>query len=333
VVRRFREVEIEAIESDASLPKLARKLEKAGARPSDARPKLFRALGTDLRPPPVDRSAPASEHVHAMLRAQLDALRSHDPSFRLAGGPEDVHQLRVATRRLRAVLRAAKPLLDEEWASAVRSELGWLASALGTSRDLDVIIEQLAADGQALGPEDAKGVRSILSALERERKEHRARAVAELSNPRYAELLKRLAGAPPFREGDATLHDIAAGEFRRLRKTMRALPPDPPDDELHAARIRAKRARYAAELAERAVGKPAAEFVRRAKAFQDVVGEHQDAVVAEARLRELARRGGSARAIAAGRLVDRQRERRARAREEYPKAWRRLEQAGRRAWT
>jgi CHAD domain-containing protein len=73
--------------------------------------------------------------------------------------------------------------------------------------------------------------------------------------------------------------------------------------------------------------------VREAKAFQDVLGEHQDAVVAEARLRELARSADPAAARATGRLVERLHLTRERARAGLPRAWRRLERAGAKAWT
>jgi CHAD domain-containing protein len=82
-----------------------------------------------------------------------------------------------------------------------------------------------------------------------------------------------------------------------------------------------KRARYAGEL----VGRK--EFVRRAKALQDVLGEHQDAVVAAERLRELAASAPPGQAVAAGRLVERERERRAEARAAWRKAWTRLRKA------
>ena len=115
---------------------------------------------------------------------------------------------------------------------------------------------------------------------------------------------------------------------------MRALPADPTDDELHAVRIRGKRARYAAELAEGAVGKPAQRFVQDAKRFQDVVGEHQDAVVAEERIRALLDRQASSLAyLAAGRLIERERERRRNARAPFPEAWAALEKSGKRAWS
>jgi CHAD domain-containing protein len=74
-------------------------------------------------------------------------------------------------------------------------------------------------------------------------------------------------------------------------------------------------------------------FVKRAKAFQDVVGEHQDAVVAEERLRALIPALASSDAVlAAGRVVERQRLRRREARAALPAVWAKLERSGRRAW-
>ncbi len=150
-----------------------------------------------------------------------------------------------------------------------------------------------------------------------------------MGEPRYIALIERLDAetkAPPPGRRARSLRDLAAREFRRLRKAVRALGPEPPDDELHATRIAVKRARYAAELAERSVGREAAAVIRDAKVLQDVLGDHQDAAVAEARIRALVRpRTPAAQAIAAGRVIERQHERRRAARAAYPKAWRDLE--------
>ena len=111
-----------------------------------------------------------------------------------------------------------------------------------------------------------------------------------MSEPRYFRLLDALAAAghAPAGPGTSLAREIAADAFERARKAMKALPHDPTDDELHGVRIETKRARYAAELAEPVLGKAGARFLRRAKVVQDVIGEHQDACVAEARIRELA---------------------------------------------
>jgi CHAD domain-containing protein len=131
-----------------------------------------------------------------------------------------------------------------------------------------------------------------------------------------------------------TLSGIAGKQFRRLRRAGDALPEHPSDDELHRLRILGKRGRYAAELAEPIVGKPAARFVARAKAFQDVLGEHQDSVVLERRISEYGRAAvDTPVAFVAGRLAERQRARRSAARAAFPKAWKRLRKSGARAWS
>ncbi len=93
---------------------------------------------------------------------------------------------------------------------------------------------------------------------------------------------------------------IAAAELDRLREAADGLGDDPPDDDLHALRIHAKRARYAAELTG---GKKRDAYLEALKRVQDTIGLHQDAVVAEERLRAIALPDS---AIAAGRLIERE---------------------------
>ena len=112
---------------------------------------------------------------------------------------------------------------------------------------------------------------------------------------------------------------------------MKRLGSEPTDEELHRARIRGKRARYAAELAAGVASRSPESFIKKAKAFQDIAGAHQDAVVAEEKLRVLAACGDGT-AFAAGRLVERERERKRLARLELPRAWSRLHRAGKRTW-
>jgi CHAD domain-containing protein len=129
---------------------------------------------------------------------------------------------------------------------------------------------------------------------------------------------------------DVPLERLWQRDFRRLRRAARALGDEPSDEALHALRIRGKRARYAAELAAPALGKPTSRYLRESKRFQDVLGEHQDAVVAEERIRALLRRSRSAPAqVGGGRLIERQRARRTVARAGFEDAWERLERAGR----
>src|SRR5262245_20681459 len=115
VVMRFRELEVELLDGDKqTLKRLERRLLKAGAEPADFRPKLFRALDFSPDPGPPELAADASpgEALGHALVVQHRQLVDHDPGTRLGTDPEDLHQMRVATRRARAFLRAARDLVD-----------------------------------------------------------------------------------------------------------------------------------------------------------------------------------------------------------------------------
>jgi CHAD domain-containing protein len=336
---RFDELEVELLDgAEDALAQIGKNLLRAGAAEGDWQPKVFRALGLEPRRESLPGDAPPLEHLAEMLWLQYEAILQHDPGTRLDRDVEDLHKHRVATRRLRALLRAARPLLDRDWADGLRSELSWLGSALGPVRDLDVMLEQLRAEAADLPRQEAAAARRFVRTLEAERAEARAAMLDALGTLRYLAMLDAVeeAAREPRAGGleDTSLREIAGAEFRRLRKAVRRLPPDYTDEELHAVRIKAKRARYAAELAEGAVGKKAAKFVDRAKDLQDVIGEHQDAIVAEERIRSLlANSRGTRAAFAGGLLVERQRARRRRAREAWPGAWKKLERSGARAWS
>jgi CHAD domain-containing protein len=112
-------------------------------------------------------------------------------------------------------------------------------------------------------------------------------------------------------------------EFGRTRRAFALLDRASPDADLHAARIRAKRARYSAELAAHEVGKPGERFVDAAKRLQDILGEHQDSVVAAEWILRWAQRHQDAKDLVAS-LLERERKRRKKARREWPEAWERL---------
>lgn len=282
------------------------------------------------------KTAPTLTHVQAYLRRQLAAIERHDPGVRLGSDPEDVHQMRVAVRRARAVLRAARDLLDPDWSRALRDELQWLGDVLSPVRDSDVLLAHVRVQAAKLDAGDAVTAGTIARQLEAEAHRVRAQMLEVLDSPRYVALLEELdraAVAPRVRSADASLEAIARRQFEALRKTMKALGKDPSNAALHRTRIRAKRARYAGELAEPVGGKGARRFIRAAKAFQDVVGAHQDAVVAEEKIRGAGRAAGStSAALAAGRLVQLERERRLQARSALPRAWKKLDRCGRKAW-
>ena len=335
VVRRFDELEAELVGGDEKLlAGIERALLEAGAVSGAGRPKLVQALELEGDEPAGDPTSTVAA-LRTMFRRQLGALLVHDPGTRRGDDPEDLHQLRVATRRTRAFLRAARPVLAPEWAGTLRDELRWLGGVAGPVRDLDVLLEHLQADVAELDERDRKGLSGLFTRLEEERAADRELLVEALRSDRYYGLLDRLedaAEAPRVVDDGHSLQSLWAREWKRLRRAARTVSDDAADEELHALRIRVKRARYAAELAEPAMGKHARSFVAAAKVLQDVLGDHQDAVVAEARIRAWLRGTRSTVShFAAGRLVERQRARRREARAGWRHAWKELERAGRRA--
>lgn len=320
VTRSFDELEVELLDGDErTLRRIEKALRRAGAGDGETRPKVFQALDLDFQAEREDAAedGSAAGTLRAHLREQADLVLAHDPGTRLGADAEELHQMRVATRRLRAFLRAGRDLLDAAWAEPLREELNWLGGALGPVRDLDVLLAHLYQEVESIA-EDALEGRKLLRTLERERRKARGVLRRALEDQRYFALLDALERpVAGIGEESTTLREIHAGEHGRLRKAVRALSPDSPDEQLHEARIKVKRARYAAEL----LGSAA--YVKAAKALQDVLGEHQDAVVAEQRLRSLAERQPAG-AIAAGRLIERERSRAARGRAEWGPAWKRL---------
>ena len=137
VVERFAEIEAELIDGDAEgLAGVERRLRQAGARPTDGRSKLARVLHGQIDAPEQPGSkAPALDHFRAYMRRQARRIVGHDPAVRIGGDAEAVHAMRVAVRRLRAVLRVARPMLQRSWATSFApSSTG--SKALGPVRDL-----------------------------------------------------------------------------------------------------------------------------------------------------------------------------------------------------
>ena len=271
--------------------------------------------------------------LRAMLAEQHAQILRHDRGARLADDPEGLHQVRVAVRRARAILRA----VDRGGWEGLLAELKWLGGVLGPRRDLDVLLARLQGQIAELEEPERGAARSLAGSLEEECGRAQAQVAAALTSDRYAKLLDALEQCSRALEvaDDLSLTRLAGREFKRLRKRMNALDAGAADEELHRARILGKRARYSAELAEADAGKKARRFIAKAKAFQDVLGSHQDAIVAEARLRGLLREAGGTggAAFATGRLVERERLRRREARRALPASWKKLERRGVRAWS
>jgi CHAD domain-containing protein len=282
--------------------------------------------GRALVPMPPLSPDRGATRLRAMIEAQRRALLEHDPGTRLGADPENLHRHRVAARRTRAFLRAARGYVDPDWAGSLAEPLRELGRVTGPVRDLDVLNEHVQAELETLDPAERVGADALAARLEAERASARQHLLGALDGDSYRALLTRLRMRPRLAADVSAvpLDRIARKTLRRLLRTVERVGPAPDDDAVHGLRIALKRARYAAELSASGE-RERRRFLSRARALQGLLGEHQDAVIAERRLRELAVVDGStAAAFVAGRLAERHRRRRKRVARQLPRALKRL---------
>ncbi|GGL07126.1 CYTH and CHAD domain-containing protein [Mangrovihabitans endophyticus] len=285
-VWRWRELEVELVDGDvALLERVESLLLRAGARPASGPSKLARALGDKLTPAP---SARIKDPALRYAREQRDAIVAHDPGVR-AGDPEAVHKMRVATRRLRSVLKTYRKSFRAEPSAHVRAELKWLAEKLGTVRDAQVMQRKLLSVVERETDEVAAIAERIREHLGEAERCGRRELGTALDGERYLTLLDAiddLVAGPdrphgdPRRRADKALR-TADRELDEARLTL-------DDAALHGARKSYKRARYAIEVMVPDQGRRAKQLADAVSRLQDVLGAHQDAVVARELLRELA---------------------------------------------
>ncbi|HWC44159.1 MAG TPA: CYTH and CHAD domain-containing protein [Actinomycetota bacterium] len=349
VAGRFRELEVELDEdADAGLlDQVVDRLLEAGAQAAEPTPKYLRALGgrdRTLGPEVVEPEVDSGSSVETLLRHDLASgtlrLFRHEAGVRIGEDPEAVHQARVASRRIRSTLRTFSSLLDEEWTDRLRDDLKWVANLLGEVRDTDVLLERFSEHLAALPATDAKPGRRLLERLATQRDQARRSLLGAMASDKYARLLDDLvaaAAAPALLPGGdrpaaEVMPPLVVKPWKKLRKAVREAGDDPPDDELHQIRIRAKRARYAAEAVEPVIGKPAEDFADAIADLQGVLGDHQDAVVGEAWLREAAAASRRDVALVAGLLIAAERASADDTRAGWRKVWKAANRSSLRAW-
>jgi CHAD domain-containing protein len=333
----FRQIEVEAKApaADPLLDAMSESLTKAGARPTTSS-KLAMVLDGPVEPEIVVPDARPKMSIEDLARVAVGSgtmkLIENDPAARLGSDPEPIHQARVATRRLRSDLKTLEPLLSATRVEWLREELAWVGGLFGAVRDLDVLIERM---DELAGrfPEERDTAPALVEALREDRRVRHVELVDALGSPRYRHLLDELVAAsssPPLAAGvdgqrrvRSPLRKLARKTWRRLARAVKRLDVDPSHEDLHEIRKRAKRARYAAELSAGVLGKGADRLAGRLEDLQDVLGELQDAVVAEQRLRSMARdRLGSGAAFTAGTLACAERDARSEARDGWQAVWR-----------
>ncbi|MCU1686375.1 MAG: hypothetical protein JWQ81_7114 [Amycolatopsis sp.] len=302
----WRELEAElapGAEDAELLDDVEKALKQQGAKRSKSSSKVARLLGDRVprsdRPTPGPKSS-AGEVVLAYLAEQSSLLRVHDVGVR-TGTDDAVHQMRVASRRLRSALSAFRRVLDRDATKPLADELKWLGGELALARDTEVLEkllhDQLAAQPSRLviGPVKA----SLTAHFARAAADGHEKALGALDNPRYVGLLKaldKLLDTPPLtdkatrpaRKELERAISHGAKKVKRAHKTfVREGHGHGRDAALHEVRKKAKQARDTGEAAQPAFGKKLKAWTKNVKKIQSILGDHHDSVVAREVLREL----------------------------------------------
>jgi CHAD domain-containing protein len=303
---KWREVEVELTGGGQALLAAAdKRLRRSGLRPAGRQAKLERALAGRLPAPNGSRAQPvrlatAADVVLAYAGTQVAAIMALDPLVR-RDAPDAVHQMRIATRRLRSTLKAFSSVLRAGDCQHLGDELKWLGGVLGTARDAEVLAGHVQAGLDRLPPELIIGpvrarVRAHFAPAEAGA---RASVIQALDGDRYLALLDSLdtllsdppltpgAGRPAAEVLPAAVRHTRHRVRTRMRRARRTPAGPGRDAALHEARKAAKRARYAGEAVSPAFGKPARRFAKRVKKVQSLLGDHHDGVVTRATVREI----------------------------------------------
>lgn len=334
---RWRELDVELAEDSAPglLDRLDRSLRKRGAENAWWPSKLQRLIGDE-----TEDARGSDEVLHAYLSEQFERLRRADVGFRV-GADDSVHQLRVASRKLRSAIQTFKSLLGKKKAAAVAAELKWLGGELAPARDAEVSQARLESCLDEVPSELVFGpLRQYLTRdFARTSQTELARATEALSSARYVALLGSLA---------TLLGTMRPADKKALRKPLRktarklyrataateGLSGAELEKELHNVRKKAKRARYAADAVRPVFGKKLRTWRKNVKAVQQTLGKHQDTVVDRTALRHFAIDGFSENqnTFTFGLLYGRDEAAAKMLRDRFAGEWRTLRKGARPAW-
>jgi triphosphatase len=251
----------------------------------------------NIAPTAVDASMSLAEVAVANIRRYWSAWNRHEPAARLGDDPEELHDLRVAGRRLDAILRQFRSSLPASFAD-VRATLKTVLRALGSVRDLDVALSELESFSRKLPKSERVSIKPLKQHLVSERSRAHARMLRVLDSIWVQKNLQELTTvltAPSVASQHSSPElalrvapELVRRRYRKLRKRADRLTLDSSMDEFHQVRGQVKKLRYALEAVAVIYGKPASEMLRALCRWQEKLGVQQDAAVASVRLNALA---------------------------------------------
>jgi inorganic triphosphatase YgiF len=256
----------------------------------------------------LDPAMPVSAAMRTIAVACVAQMQANEAGFLTGRDPEYLHQLRVGLRRLRSCMSLVRKHVPPERIEPLVEELRWLGRALNPARDWDVFMTETLPPLLSAFPSDP-GLAALRARGIRVRRASNAAARDNVRSVRYTRLLLAVGGA--LARQDLAALTAGAGELSeaiatfaarlierrhaKLRKREAALREATPEAR-HAARIAAKRLRYAVEFfVSLYPAKRAKRYVAALEDIQDTLGLLNDLAIAERLLADAA--GGTKQAV------------------------------------
>ena len=303
--KHFYELELELQDGDEKrLHRLARRMEKKLHLPPSRLSKFERGLQAAGHRPTISlpqephpgislgTNSPVAQIAEIFFRGQFTKMQASESMAFVGVDPEGVHQMRVASRRLRVGGEVFRDCLLAQRRKNLLTELKWITKMLGEVRDLDVFRDAVIKDATAaqvalpkfhahLTKSWAAARRELVKSLTSARFQRFKRDFADLLECEFTpDKIKSGTTVPKLAEQD--LFPV----LKRVQKAGAAIDSSSPDDQLHQLRLDGKRLRYHLELFAPIFPGELKSVIKPAKALQEYLGDHQDACVAIKRLEE-----------------------------------------------
>lgn len=245
----------------------------------------------------LDPAMPVEEATSVILHSQLAIVEANREGVQRDWDPEFLHDLRVATRRTRSLLRQFKEVLPRSGFKRLRKDLRWIGRVTGTKRDIDVYLGTLATYDRIFSPEIAKGLQPLRDYLTGRQREEQTLLARELDSARYRRLISswREAGLSGGRSAsDVPIAKIAAARIISGHRKVLDLGAQIGDRldpvQMHRLRIACKELRYLLEFFRTLFGpKVLNRVIKEMRGLQDVLGEINDLQVQQENLQRYAK--------------------------------------------
>jgi len=257
---------------------------------------------------PLLSDEPMSEAGRKVIHFHFGRMLYHEPGTRLGEDPEALHDMRVATRRMRAAFQLFAPYYEAKTIKPLGRALRRTGRTLGAVRDLDVLLGKAHAHAASLPAEQADGLAPLLADWQARREVARRQMLDYLDSDDYRQFVSAFerflttpgagavaipAGEPTPRQACHIVPQIILARFEQVRafepivgSSAPGSADGAPVEMLHRLRIECKGLRYAMEFFRELLGPEAAGLIKQVVGVQDLLGELQDACVAESLIAE-----------------------------------------------